>query len=253
MSSLQIIILAAGVGSRMKKQYPDIPKPLIPICNVPMIIRLIHTILEIDNTYRIYLIVRKEDKYIFERELKRYVPENKINIFCQDENEYGTAAAIKSFLKYNIFAEWNMVLNADTPLISSETLKKMMIYIDMRTDLILGTCHVDDANGYGRVCRDPLKIIEQKEVDVYPIDHKIRDIHEINTGIYILQNDLFQKIRDIEICSITKESKLTDICKSSKNPVFFDDFLKNEIININTPFDKNYAEYLIFKEKTPKN
>ena len=250
--SINIIILAAGIGSRMKKQYPDLPKPLIPICNVPMIIRLIHTIIE-TGSYPIYLIVRKEDKNIFEFELKRYLSSiNKINIFCQDDNEYGTASAIKSLLKYNIIADWNMILNADTPCITSDTLKKMISCINKNTDLILGTCHIEDPYSYGRVCRKPFEIIEQKQIDVYPIDHRIHDIHEINTGIYIIRNDLFEKIKDIKKCMITKVSKLTDICKYSISPVFYDDFSYDEIININTPLDKNYAEYLMFQQYLTK-
>lgn len=249
---MDVIILAAGIGSRMKN--PSIPKTLIPVDHVPMIVRIMTTLAESKLLIgRFVLIVRPEEKTVFEREIVRYLHTDiPIHYITQEPSDgYGTAAAVQSLFRHNDpINEWNMILNGDMPLLEARHLEQLQENIVMnRNDLVVGTLFLGDPSGYGRVLHNPLRIVEQKEIDALPPEDEVRSIREVNTGIYLIRKDLFLRIREIDICPITNEKKLTDICRIAQDPRCFSGFSQHEVININTPLDRNYAEYILFKKR----
>ena len=42
MNKSEVVILAGGFGTRMSESFPNIPKPLIPINNIPVLEHLIN-------------------------------------------------------------------------------------------------------------------------------------------------------------------------------------------------------------------
>ncbi len=83
---MNVIILAAGEGTRTKKIFPGIPKPLIPIRGRPVI----EHIIELYKGFDVLLNVRAKDKAKF-----KYL---KLPILAE-ETPLGNAGAVKYFLK----------------------------------------------------------------------------------------------------------------------------------------------------------
>jgi bifunctional N-acetylglucosamine-1-phosphate-uridyltransferase/glucosamine-1-phosphate-acetyltransferase GlmU-like protein len=252
MDTLTVIILAAGIGSRMKN-LSSVPKALIPVDHLPMVVRIMNTLSETRLMInRFILIVRPIDLDIFQKEVPRYFSGTTVVSYVaqMEEDGYGTAAAVQSLLRQEGCPdEWNMIVNGDTPLLDARQMERFGNTVSIDMDLILGTVFMSDPVGYGRILHDPLRIMEQKEIDLLPPDDERHLVREVNTGIYIIRRDLFQYVSDIQSCPTTGEKKLTDICLFAKNPVCYSKFTVQEMINVNTPLDRNYAEYILFQKR----
>ena len=88
MNNTSIIILAAGLGTRMKSKRP---KVLFELCGEPMIIHILKQAYAITNDVSVVLHYEKE---LISKKIKEIFPQTKI--FEQDlANFPGTAGAIK--------------------------------------------------------------------------------------------------------------------------------------------------------------
>lgn len=250
--NIQVILLAAGRGERMRASFPY-PKALVPIHGVPMIVRLLQTLLGsrliLEN---IVIVVRPEDEALFRGELPRYLPRFRRFVFVVQEScdGYGTASGVQAVLRAGVpLADRIMIMNSDTPFLSAESLEKMASS-SMTADLCLGTAFIE-GRGYGRVIRsgDSVRIMEQKEIDLLPEGHEWRDICEANTGVYLVTPPLLKRVGEIVECSVTREKKLTDLCALAGSVSLIPGFSGREVLNINSPLDRNYAEYLLSKER----
>jgi bifunctional UDP-N-acetylglucosamine pyrophosphorylase/glucosamine-1-phosphate N-acetyltransferase len=113
---------------------------------------------------------------------------------------------------------YSVILPGDMPLIDSSVIQEAIdIHNSNKYDLTVVTTNVDDPYGYGRIIRngDDLldSIIEENEAtDVQ------KEIKEINTGIYIVNNSvLFNTLSKIDNKNSKGEYYLTDIVKILKN------------------------------------
>jgi bifunctional UDP-N-acetylglucosamine pyrophosphorylase/glucosamine-1-phosphate N-acetyltransferase len=249
---MDILILAAGRGERMRVAYPY-PKPLVPVHGTPMIIRLLYTLLTYISFHKIFIVVRPEDEPLFQRELQRYFPrEHNLQkwVFVRQEERhgYGTAAGVQAFIQsVPDIQDHVLILNSDTPMLTPKSLEKMLTST-RDAELCVGTVFIKNPKGYGRIIREDnsIMIVEQKEI---PDGHEWNDIHEVNTGIYIVHRSLLNKVDTIIECVITHEKKLTDICDLTDSITTFNQFSEVEIMNINTPLDRNFAENILKKQR----
>ncbi len=121
MNNLEIIILAAGKGTRMKSSTP---KVLHPLGGKPIIEHVLDTARSL-KPKKIHLVINLEIKNEFDH-LK-----NKINLIIQ-KNQLGTGdainVAIKSFQKNSNI----LVLYGDVPFTHSSTLKQIIKFKKMK-------------------------------------------------------------------------------------------------------------------------
>ena len=200
---LNICILAAGKGTRMNS---SLPKVLHKINNKPIIHFVIEKSMAL-NPDKIILIVGYK-KTLVKESVKNFDID-----FAYQEEQKGTAHAIEQCIPQIKKLKGNtLVLSGDVPLISIETLDKL-ISIHSKNNSIASilTADINDPSGYGRIIRsntnDFLKIIEHK--DATPDQLKI---NEINSGIYLFNTDtLCQKIFLIKNNNMQNEYYLTDI------------------------------------------
>lgn len=246
--SLNIVILAAGKGTRM---YSNTPKVLHKIAHKPMLFHVIDTALSV-NPSKIILVLGHGIETI--QESLKTLPKSvldKINIVCQKE-QLGTGHALKCALDQIESKANTLVLYGDTPLINKDALDLLLNNMD-KCAMSLLTTIIDDPFGYGRIIRADdnsiLKIVEQKDADA-----KTLQIHEVNTGIIcIKQEKLSNSIAKISNNNAQKEYYLTDLVeilvkdKETVLPLTFD--RPELLLGVNNKLQLASQERLYQKEK----
>ncbi len=172
---MKVLILAAGLGKRMKSKYP---KVIHKLSGKELVNWVIDTAGRLSNDVAVVLGHKAEM-------VKEVIPKW-VNVFIQKE-QLGTAHAVMSARDFIDPDEDLLVLYGDVPLISEKTLKEMIeIHKSSGADATVLTAFVDDPSGYGRIIRDGsgnfLKIVEDKD-----LNDDQRSINEINSGIYVFK------------------------------------------------------------------
>jgi len=174
------IILAGGLGTRMKSGPPKVLQPLL---GKPMIAYPLEAALAL-LPEKIIIVTGAKDGEIKDS-LKRCG--EKIS-FAVQEKPLGTGHAFRTgFKKLRAFKGSILVLNADSPLLTSFTLKNLLrAHKKNRNDLSLGSFIARDPGAYGRIFRneknEPVRIIEKTELAA-----DTPEIKEVNSGIYLLE------------------------------------------------------------------
>ncbi len=168
--SLEIVILAAGQGTRMRSA---LPKVLHPVAGKPMLGHVIDTARAL-QPQRIHVVIGHGAEAVRER-----LAADDLNFVLQ-EQQLGTGHAVAQALPF-IRAEQVLVLYGDVPLIEAPTLERLLAHAGPE-QLALLTVELADPTGYGRIIRDAegrvTAIVEQKDANA-----EQRAIHEGNTGI----------------------------------------------------------------------
>lgn len=197
---IDVIILAAGKGTRMRSAKP---KVLHTVAGVTLIEHVVTTALQLRGA-KLHVVLGHQSEQVAEV-LDRY-PVNKV----YQELQLGTGHAVRSALndltKYGI----SLVLYGDVPLISPTTLRELVNLVDEKSMAVL-TAEIDDPDGYGRIVRtryDKItEIVEQKDAT----DSQLA-ITEINTGIIAARNeDLERWLPALQNNNAQGEYYLTDI------------------------------------------
>ena len=175
MKDLNVLIMAAGKGTRMVSSRA---KVLHPICGVPML-RLIcdaARLLQPDGI----IVVIGYDADLVRASLKG----SDVNFVLQAEQRgTGHAVMVARDLLEGMSGDL-LVLYGDTPKIRHETLRKLLEHHrGSGASTTLLTAETDDPFGYGRILRDASGRIEAiiEEKDATPEQRAIR---EINPGLY---------------------------------------------------------------------
>ncbi len=199
MNKLSVIILAAGLGTRMKSKKPKI---LHQVAGKPMINCIIDQLKKFKVEKIVVVVGSKESIH--------HHNDSKIHYIIQKE-KLGTAHAVMQAEKeLKSFKEDVLILNGDVPLITYNTLNKLIVeHRNSFAVLSLLTAIVDKPTGYGRIIRrqgEIFKIVEELDADDY-----IKEIKEINAGTYCFKgNYLFNTLKKIKKNPIKKEYYITD-------------------------------------------
>ncbi|MHC8289821.1 bifunctional UDP-N-acetylglucosamine diphosphorylase/glucosamine-1-phosphate N-acetyltransferase GlmU [Pseudomonas sp. XS1P51] len=171
--SLEIVILAAGQGTRMRSA---LPKVLHPIAGNSMLGHVIHSARQLDPQ-RIHVVIGHGADAVRER-----LAADDLNFVLQDK-QLGTGHAVAQAVPF-IESDTVLILYGDVPLIEVETLQRLLKQVAPQ-QLGLLTVELDDPTGYGRIVRDAdgkvTAIVEQKDAN-----EAERAITEGNTGILAL-------------------------------------------------------------------
>ena len=134
-------------------------------------------------------------------------------IWVQQNEQLGTGHAVLCTKKSLAdFPGHLLILNGDVPLITVETLRRLLgCHRDKRPAVTLLTALLDDPSGYGRVVRDHsgriVRVVEDK--DARGAEKSIR---EVNSGVYVVSPDfLFPALEKLPNQNQQGEFYLTDI------------------------------------------
>ncbi|KVZ37554.1 bifunctional UDP-N-acetylglucosamine diphosphorylase/glucosamine-1-phosphate N-acetyltransferase GlmU [Burkholderia ubonensis] len=170
---MNIVILAAGTGKRMRSA---LPKVLHPLAGRPLLSHVIATARALQPS-RLVVVVGHGAEQV---QVAVAAPDVQ---FAVQAEQLGTGHAVRQALPLLDPAQPTLVLYGDVPLTRVSTLERLVAAArDGRYGIL--TVTLDDPTGYGRIVRDPAgfvtRIVEQK--DASPEEQKIA---EINTGIVV--------------------------------------------------------------------
>ncbi len=176
-NDLGVIVLAAGKGTRMNS---DIPKVLHLINGMAMIFYVLESAVSITEEKNIVLVVGHQAELVKSEVRKRF------NIaFALQEKLAGTGDAVRVGLPYlPNDIEDVLILCGDVPLISSETLFRLVdSHKNYANDFTVLAVNLDDPAGYGRILLDSagdfLCIREDSDANSFE-----KQISLVNSGIY---------------------------------------------------------------------
>ena len=170
-SPVDVIILAAGKGTRMRSV---VPKVLHPLAGVPLAQHVIRAAQALEP--RSVQVVYGHGG----EQLPTVLGAQQVAWVLQAEQK-GTGHAVQQAMPAVAAGSIVLVLYGDVPLIRPDTLRPLLGAAG-RGALALLSVELEDPAGYGRILRDPAGavtgIVEQK--DASPDQNRIR---EVNTGI----------------------------------------------------------------------
>jgi len=198
MTPLNIVILAAGKGTRM---YSERPKVLHSLAGKPLIQHVMDCASQLKP--RQICVVYGHGGEAVPKAMQKHAVR-----FVIQEPQLGTGHALQQAAPHLEEDSLTMVLYGDVPLIQYSTLHQMQQAGD---GLVLLTVHLSNPAGYGRIVRDEqgdvLGIVEEK--DATP---EQREIHEVNTGILLAPTkDIRVWLAKLENNNAQREYYLTDI------------------------------------------
>ncbi|MEH6648833.1 MAG: bifunctional UDP-N-acetylglucosamine diphosphorylase/glucosamine-1-phosphate N-acetyltransferase GlmU [Motiliproteus sp.] len=202
--SLEVIILAAGQGTRMKSK---LPKVLHAVAGKPMVGHVIDTAAGLSPANTHVVVGHGGDQ------LRHYFDNNFAQqqlIVVEQAEQLGTGHAVDQAMPAVAADSVALILYGDVPLTRLDTLQALVAQAQ-ENKLALLTVALDNPTGYGRIVRDDndqvVAIVEQKDATEAQLA-----INEINTGIMALPASwLKQWLPKLSSDNAQGEYYLTDI------------------------------------------
>jgi bifunctional UDP-N-acetylglucosamine pyrophosphorylase/glucosamine-1-phosphate N-acetyltransferase len=171
--SLNVVILAAGLGKRM---HSRLPKVLHALAGRPLLAHVVQTARALEAS-RIVIVDGHGGDAV------RAAISGPGLAYARQEPQLGTGHAVQQALPLLDDAPVTLVLYGDVPLIARGTLEHLVRH--SRDSAAVLTAELEDPTGYGRILRTPAGdisgIVEEKDAGAAQ-----RAVREINTGLMAL-------------------------------------------------------------------
>lgn len=191
--SAALLILAAGLGKRMKS---PLPKVLHDVCGEPMLIALLRSVARAKSDAEVGIIVGHGREKVESAVNSAVSADESLSglriVFLLQAEQRGTGHAVREAMatewgKARLYSKSSIaVLPGDSPLIPPALVEAMMAPLEKGVALRLLTCVLPEPKGYGRIVRSGgrpngavSKIIEEKDANP-----KERAIREVGASIY---------------------------------------------------------------------
>lgn len=241
--SVQVVVLCAGKGTRMKSEKA---KVMHEIMGQPMSKYIYDLAKEISDNKPIFVVGHKKEQ--IEDYYKDTVD------YVEQKEQLGTGHAVmitKDFLNPD---DHILILCGDTPLIKMESIKTIIEH--NTSDAVVLSSIVENPFGYGRIVKDTQgrfeKIVEEKDAD-----DKQRAIKEINAGMYIVKGKLIiDNIDKLSNENAKGEYYLTDLfelLKKQDKTISVQNIDKEEILGVNSRVQLEEARVIIQKRINQKH
>lgn len=198
---INVVILAAGKGTRM---YSDLPKVLHPLGGRPLLSHVIETASQLAPARLVVV-------YGFGGSMVPQAINDARVTWAEQAEQKGTGHAVMQAQPYlSSDAPVTLVLLGDVPLVQLETCRAV-VQQAARGNVALLTVDKADPKGYGRIVRafdgHVSAIVEEKDAT-----DEQRDIREVNTGIMALPTaKLAQWLGQLKSDNAQGEYYLTDV------------------------------------------
>ncbi len=234
-----VIVLAAGLGSRMKSSKP---KCLHELIEKPMVSYVIEACSSIQN---INVIVGHGKEEVMKELGKTF------QYFVQEE-QLGTAHSVMQAESLKDNEGTTLVINCDLPLIKKSTIDAILKqHKETDAKMTLITALVEEPTGYGRIISSDgkvSKIVEEKDASL-----EEKRINEVNVGVYTFDNKvLFEMLEKVGNNNAQGEYYLTDLVDLfNKNDYLVMNYIltnADEAFGINDKYQLSIAENKLRKQ-----
>ena len=201
-NSLDVCILAAGKGTRMKSSKH---KMLHEVAGKPLLAHVLDSVanLAVDQ---IFVVTGAESEQVQEAFTQDSVQ------FVMQTEQLGTGHAVLQAAP-SLSGDRTLILLGDAPLITEASLQKL---ISSDGDLVILTADHPNPNNYGRIVRDGeevLYIVEDRDASVPE-----KQIREINTGVMVADTmKLKSWLKELSTDNDQQEYLLPDIVKVARH------------------------------------
>ncbi len=228
------VVLAAGLGTRMRSR---IPKVLHPVFGRPMLHYILDAVRALGFTETVVVAGAHSAELVAGSICDGYPS---VRIALQEEQN-GTAHALMAGLSAIAkFKGTVVVLNGDTPLIGSPTLRAFLGRHRRACNAVsVATFNSSDPAAYGRLIREPggrIRIVEAADATEDELA-----VREVNSGLYAIEPEALALLKSIKPNPKKKELYLTDIIELSQgNGLKAGAFMapdEYEFLGINTRID----------------
>ena len=207
-NKLNVVILAAGLGTRMKSRRA---KVLHELTGSPLITHVLRSANKLDPETILVVVGHQAEEV--ERVVLEAVGEKAS--FVVQAKQRGTGDAVESARSRLADSDSLLVvLYGDMPLIRTETLQKLVAHHgEAGAACSILSVEMQNPTGYGRIVRNEdgsfARIVEQRDATA-----EQRQIREINSGIYCFDaRELFQALRLVKPANEQGEYYLTDVAE----------------------------------------
>lgn len=202
--NVAIIILAAGLGTRMKSNKA---KVLHTVLNKPMISYVTEAAVEIAGTDVIVVIGHQAEK------VREIVLETANVQFAHQDQQLGTGHAVMCAMpRLSEDIEKVVILCGDVPLLSCRTVSELINEHDRHeNDITILGIHLDEPTGYGRILIDKQGHVEKIVEEADATDSE-KSITTVNSGVYCVNRGYLVTALDLITSDNAQgELYLTDI------------------------------------------
>ncbi len=246
----RVVILAAGLGKRMKS---DVPKALTPVGGKPILQHLLESVRSSGLDPKPVIVIGPEGQRICDA----------FNGGCEyavQQKQLGTGDAVRAAQQTVGDAEAIIVLYGDHPFISAKTLKKLAKRHEERGNTVtMMTTSVPDFEGWHRAFVQWGRILRGRDSHIVGIpqykdaDEKIRAIKELDPALYCFQTAwLWANIDKLKKENVQREYYLTDMIAMAVEQgekLSAISVAPEEVIGINTQDEREIAEELLAKPR----
>jgi len=195
MKKIKAVILAGGKGTRLYPITKETPKPLLCIKKKPIINYLVDLFLS-QKIKDIAVLINKDFKEDFIWWNKRYYPKNKIKIFEEKESlgTFGGLSLLKKWLDKDPF----FLTNGDE-LKKIDLVKMATFHKKNKKIATIALAKVENPQDYGVVLCNAGVVSDFIEKPKNPLSKYI------NSGLYLLQPEIFQYHQGLKFSMIEKD------------------------------------------------
>jgi len=191
---MEAIILVGGLGTRLRPLTQTVPKPLLPLANVPMVERMVKNLPEAFDTAILAVNYGLEEmqEYFAERNIGKKI------IIVPEEAPLGTGGAMRNCIEH--ITGTTAVFNGDV--VTSINLNEMLEqHVNTKAKGTLALWEVDDPSRFG--------VVELKNGEILQFQEKPEKGTElsnlINAGTYLLEPELLEIIPPNQKISIERD------------------------------------------------
>ena len=196
---LNIVVLAAGKGTRMRSK---LPKVLHVLAGESLLARVLNTARDLGSKNLCVVVGHGAEQV---RAATSAIDVN----FVEQKPQLGTGHALQLAASHLNDAYPTLVLYGDVPLTQLSTLQKL---VDAAANgMALLTVNLDDPTGYGRIVRNEAGVV-QRIVEHKDASDAERSIQEVNTGVLIAPTaELKDWLSQLSNDNVQGEYYLTDV------------------------------------------
>ncbi|MXZ55704.1 MAG: UDP-N-acetylglucosamine diphosphorylase/glucosamine-1-phosphate N-acetyltransferase [Gammaproteobacteria bacterium] len=179
---LEVVVLAAGAGTRMRSRVPKVFHTLLDSPILAQVIRAVQAA----SPARIHVIIQPAMQELAEQTLGH----DEVN-WVHQESQDGTGHAVLQALPHIAKDATVAIVTGDTPLLSAQTIQKAASGCPEGITIV--TAELEDPCGYGRIERNSngqvIAIVEDKDAS-----QAQQAIREVNSGIIGVSRTILEQL-----------------------------------------------------------